>query len=43
MIARVAPDSDEGDEARGRARAIALGLDDAVLLSRCEGSQRARR
>jgi hypothetical protein len=42
MVARVAP-RDAGDAARDRARAIARALDDAVLLSRCEASERSRR
>lgn len=43
MIARVAPDTEEGDDARTRARTIALGLADTVLLSRCEASRRSWR
>jgi len=42
MVARVAPDRDEGDEARTRARAIAGALGDATLLARCEASTRDR-
>ncbi len=42
MVARVAPDLEEGDEARTRARAIAGALEDATLLARCEASTRDR-
>lgn len=42
MVARVAPGSPEGDEARARARAIGQALEDATLLARCDASQRDR-
>ncbi len=42
MVARVAVDREEGDEARTRARAIAAALADATLLARCEASSRDR-
>lgn len=40
MVARVAPGTPEGAEARARARAIARALADAILLKRCEASER---
>ncbi len=42
MVARVAPVA-EADAARERARVIARTLEDAVLLSRCDASERSRR
>ena len=42
MVARVAVEREEGDEARARARAIAAALEDATLLARCEASSRDR-
>ena len=42
MVARVTPDDAEALEARGRARAIATALEDAVLAARCEASERDR-
>ena len=43
MVARVAPRTAEGAEARARARAIALALADATLLNRCDASERDAR
>jgi hypothetical protein len=43
MVARVATNAAEADEARARARAIGEALADAVLLARCDASQRGRR
>lgn len=43
MVARVTPDDREAGEARDRARAIAVALEDVVLASRCDASERARR
>lgn len=42
MVARVATDRAEAEEARARARAIGKALEDAVLLARCEASARGR-
>ncbi len=42
MVARVSPDDGEAREARGRARAISLALEDTVLAARCDASERAR-
>lgn len=43
MIARVAPDASEADDARARARAIADALDEPTLRARVEASARDRR
>lgn len=42
MIARVAARTPEGEEARARARQIGRALGDAVLLARCDASERGR-
>jgi hypothetical protein len=43
MVARVAPRTEEGAEARARARAIGVALADATLISRCDASERDAR
>ena len=40
MVARIAGDSAEGNEARARARAIANALADPILLARCDAADR---
>jgi hypothetical protein len=42
MIARIAGDDVEGNDARARARGIASALGDASLLARCEAAERER-
>lgn len=43
MVARVAPRTDEGREARARARAIGVALADGTLIRRCDASERDAR
>lgn len=43
MVARVAPRTAEGAEARARARAIGQALADATLIKRCDASERDAR
>lgn len=43
MVARVAPRTEEGAEARARARAIGAALVDATIIKRCEASERDAR
>ncbi len=43
MVARVAPRTVEGAEARARARAIGQALADATLIKRCDASERDAR
>lgn len=43
MVARVAPRTEEGAEARARARAIGVALVDATIIKRCEASERDAR
>jgi len=40
MVARIAGDSAEGNDARARARAIARALADPILLGRCDAADR---
>src|SRR5205085_8569120 len=42
MVARVSQSAPDAEDARGRARAIGRALEDAVLLARCDASERDR-